>query len=171
MTECVSTPYYNVMLATVAAVAKAQTVVELGTFRGQTTCRLAGAVAPHGGHVWTVDDDRDGGVSTARCRIAELELTDTVTFVVANSADDWWHGPPIDLLFCDADHTLDGLRAEWATWAPHVAPGGLVAVHDVASGEPATWAKDTFPCRGWDVLLLPWEQGLLLAKNWEGRCL
>lgn len=166
-----STPYYDVILAALAAASRAQVVVELGTYQGQTTARLASAVLPHGGHVWTVDDDRDGGVSLARQRITDLGLTEHVTFVHAQSDAVVEAMPvPIDLLFCDADHTRAGLAAEWCTWAPLVAPGGVAAVHDTAGGDPADWARETFPCRGWDALMFPWEAGLLVARKWEARC-
>lgn len=37
----------------------------------------------------------------------------------------------VDLLFIDGDHTLPGVAADYATYAPMVADGGLVALHDI----------------------------------------
>lgn len=39
-------------------------------------------------------------------------------------------GRPIDFLFIDGDHSYTGVRTDWLNWAPHVAPGGVVAFHD-----------------------------------------
>jgi Methyltransferase domain len=33
-------------------------------------------------------------------------------------------------VFIDGDHSYDGLRGDWLGWAPLVAPGGVVALHD-----------------------------------------
>ena len=45
-------------------------------------------------------------------------------------------GRPIDLLFVDGDHRYEGVRADFAAYAPLVRPGGLVALHDIVS-EPS----------------------------------
>jgi hypothetical protein len=41
-----------------------------------------------------------------------------------------WSGPPVGLLFIDADHSYDGVRGDWTSWRTHCAPGGQVAFHD-----------------------------------------
>jgi predicted O-methyltransferase YrrM len=40
-------------------------------------------------------------------------------------------GRAIDLLFIDGDHSYAGVQADFATYAPLVRPGGLVAFHDI----------------------------------------
>jgi len=44
---------------------------------------------------------------------------------------------PVGLLFIDADHTYDAVKADFVAWAPKVAPGaaGVIAFHDYA-GKP-----------------------------------
>lgn len=37
----------------------------------------------------------------------------------------------VDLLFIDGDHTLGGVLADYALYAPLVRPGGLVVFHDI----------------------------------------
>merc|ERR1719203_2215140 len=37
---------------------------------------------------------------------------------------------PIDLLFVDADHSLEGAARDLAAWVPHVRPGAVVVGHD-----------------------------------------
>lgn len=41
-----------------------------------------------------------------------------------------WDGPPIDLLFHDADHTYAKVTRDLEVWRPHVKPGGLIVLHD-----------------------------------------
>jgi predicted O-methyltransferase YrrM len=45
-------------------------------------------------------------------------------------------GDTADLLFIDADHTYEGVRGDFETYAPLVRPGGLIAFHDIVDGPP-----------------------------------
>jgi len=45
-------------------------------------------------------------------------------------------GRPIDFLFLDGDHSLDGIRQDFADYAPLVRPGGLIACHDIVPRQP-----------------------------------
>ena len=38
---------------------------------------------------------------------------------------------PLALCFIDGGHGVEPARADYAGWTPHVAPGGLLAIHDV----------------------------------------
>lgn len=38
---------------------------------------------------------------------------------------------PVDLLFIDADHSLEGVRLDYAMYSPLVRPGGIVMFHDI----------------------------------------
>ena len=40
-------------------------------------------------------------------------------------------GAPVDLLVIDADHSWEGIQADWRDYVPLVRPGGLVALHDI----------------------------------------
>jgi predicted O-methyltransferase YrrM len=61
-------------------------------------------------------------------------------------------GRPLDFLFIDGDHSLAGVRADFAAYARLVRPGGLIAFHDIvphdtrALGVPEFWqgVKDRF---------------------------
>ena len=55
-------------------------------------------------------------------------------------------GEPIDFLFIDGDHSFEGVSADFSDYSPLVAPGGLIALHDIHphskgwGGEvPALW--------------------------------
>src|SRR5438046_2067500 len=39
----------------------------------------------------------------------------------------------VDSVFIDADHSYEGLRADWEGWSGLVASGGIVALHDSRS--------------------------------------
>jgi predicted O-methyltransferase YrrM len=39
----------------------------------------------------------------------------------------------VDFVFIDADHSYEGLRADWEGWSGLVAPGGILALHDSRS--------------------------------------
>lgn len=41
-------------------------------------------------------------------------------------------GQPVDALVIDGDHSYDGVRNDFAMYAPLVRPGGLVLLHDIA---------------------------------------
>jgi predicted O-methyltransferase YrrM len=43
-------------------------------------------------------------------------------------------GRPIDFLFVDGDHSLEGVRADFDLYLPLVRDGGLVAIHDIVPG-------------------------------------
>jgi hypothetical protein len=59
-------------------------------------------------------------------------LDDTVVAVVGQSATvaRWWR-TPLALLFVDGGHGEEVVRADERSWVPWVAPGGLLAIHDV----------------------------------------
>lgn len=59
-------------------------------------------------------------------------LEDTVVAVVGDSpavAAAW--AAPLALVFIDGGHGPEPAHADYQGWAPHVAPGGLLAIHDV----------------------------------------
>ena len=45
--------------------------------------------------------------------------------------EDVLHGRGIDVLFIDGDHSYDGVRQDFETYARLVRPGGLIAFHDI----------------------------------------
>jgi cephalosporin hydroxylase len=46
-------------------------------------------------------------------------------------------GEKLDYLFLDGDHTYEGVRQDFAMYAPLVRSGGLIALHDVAIHDPS----------------------------------
>ena len=42
----------------------------------------------------------------------------------------YWQGG-LGMVFIDGGHSLDAALADYRAWAPHVLPGGILAIHDV----------------------------------------
>jgi MMP 1-O-methyltransferase len=130
-------------------------LLEVGTYCGRSTLLLAEAARRHGTVVVTVDhhrgseehqpgegfhdpaltDPETGRVDTLpafRRTIAAAGLEDHVVAVVATSATaaGVWGGE-VGMVFIDGGHSEQAARQDLAGWAPHVAPGGLLVIHDV----------------------------------------
>ncbi len=137
-----------------SAVPADQEIVELGVFQGRTALIMAwGAAQGHGAHVTGIDPwDLEGNVydppftdpeskAWAEYRINELGYSDRITLVNAFShqvAERWSvsteeegrDGQKVGLLFVDGDHTRQGARRDIEVWAPHLAPGAVIAIDD-----------------------------------------
>lgn len=129
-----------------------QEIVELGVFHGRTALQLAwGASQGLGAHVTAIDPwDLPGNVYDppftdaeskrwARHWVDSLGYADKIDLIQAFSyqvAERWssgvgeWSVRPVGLLYVDGDHTKDGAKRDIVTWAPHLAPGALIAVDD-----------------------------------------
>jgi predicted O-methyltransferase YrrM len=143
------------LYATAAAYAHRGPIVEIGTYCGKSTIYLAAAARPHGQLVVTVDhhhgseenqpgweyhdpslvDPRTGRLDTLphfRATMADAGLDDEVIAVVGRSADvaRLWQ-TPLGMLFIDGGHTDAAAQADYTGWAPWVARGGALAIHDV----------------------------------------
>ncbi len=130
-------------------------VLEIGTYCGKSTIYLAAAARTAGQPVITVDHHRgseehqpgweyhdpglvDPGTGrldtlpSLRATLAAAGLEDNVVVIVGRSADvsRLW-GTPLGLVFIDGGHTEPAALADYQGWAPWVAPGGALAIHDV----------------------------------------
>jgi len=136
-------------LALLAAAAPARgDVLEIGTFKGKSIVGLAAVarrqglppivtVDPHTAPSQT-DPDLEGQASSWDAFQATLAGAALSTFVEAHRgysrdlARDWRR--PIRLLWIDGDHTYAGTSEDFTLFGPHLAPGGIVAMHDVLHG-------------------------------------
>lgn len=77
-------------------------------------------------------DHRVDTLPRFRRTIAGARLEDVVVAVVGTSetvAAHW--ATPLAFLFIDGGHSEQAARTDYEGWAPHVAVGGLLAIHDV----------------------------------------
>jgi MMP 1-O-methyltransferase len=69
---------------------------------------------------------------TFRRTIRDAGLEGTVIAVVADSPTLGAHWTtPLGLLFIDGGHGTEPAHRDYETWVPHVAVGGILAIHDV----------------------------------------
>lgn len=130
-------------------------LLEVGTYCGRSTILLADAAREAGSVAVTVDHHRgseeqqpgweyhdpdvvDPDVAamdtlpTFRRTLFKAGLEDHVIAVVGRSpqvAGVW--GTPLGLVFIDGGHTDEHAGGDYEGWAPHVAHGGLLVIHDV----------------------------------------
>jgi hypothetical protein len=128
------------------------TIVEIGSFKGRSTCCLAYGCRGTKKRVFAVDTFDGNDVDFHRRaffeefwhNIQECNLTPYVTPVQGRSsqvAEGWQR--PIHLLFIDGSHQYEAVLADFYGFFPYVVPGGTVALHDVVE----TWPG---PLRAWN---------------------
>ena len=172
-------------LAAAAAVPGAP-FVEIGSYCGRSTIWLGAAARAAGTVLFAVDHHRGLGGEPARlgvarpdgrrrrasgrwtrCRsfratIHDAGLEDHVIAVVGRSPDvaRYW-ATPAALVFIDGGHGVEPARADYAGWAPHVAVGGTLAIHDVFPDPgrrrpPAV--RGDLPARPWPAAGSAWPR-------------
>jgi predicted O-methyltransferase YrrM len=130
-------------------------LLEIGSYCGKSAVYLGAAAAAAGTVLFAVDHHRgseenqpgwewhepdlvDPAVGridtlpTFRRTVHDAGLEPAVVAVVADSptlAGHW--STPLALLFIDGGHGSEPAHRDYELWTPHVAPGGLLAIHDV----------------------------------------
>jgi MMP 1-O-methyltransferase len=130
-------------------------MLEVGSYCGRSTIWLGDAAEQAGTVVFAVDhhrgseenqagwdhhdrevvDPRIGKMDTLpffRAAIHDAELEASVLAIVGRSpivAAGWT--TPLSFLFIDGGHGEEPARLDYEGWAPHVAVGGTLAIHDV----------------------------------------
>jgi MMP 1-O-methyltransferase len=142
-------------------------LLEVGTYCGRSTLLLADAARRCGTVAVTVDhhrgseeqqpgweyhdpslvDPRTGLMDTLpvfRRTLHSAGLEDRVIAVVGRSpvAAAVWGGP-LGLVFIDGGHTDEHANGDYEGWVPHLAAGGLLAIHDVFP-DPADGGRPPF---------------------------
>lgn len=133
-------------------------IVELGVYQARTALYLVwGASQGNGAHVWGFDawdlpgervpyqgnrmrrkyTDTDTR-SRALRNVKSLGYSDRMMLTREFSAEAGrkWVGPPVGLLFVDADHTYEGVRQDFRTWASHLAEDATIVFDDYHSDFP-----------------------------------
>jgi predicted O-methyltransferase YrrM len=111
-------------------------VVEIGVYEGLTSALLLRAMAA-GSVLYAIDPFFAGrlglcwGKFIARRETARVKSTAKIIFVEKLSFDALQDVPgELDFLFVDGDHSLEGIKRDWADWSPRMASGGIIALHD-----------------------------------------
>lgn len=130
-------------------------LLEVGSYCGKSAIYLGAAAQSRGRVLFAVDHHRGSEENQPGWEHhdpelvdPELEVMDTLPFfrravhdaglegtVVAVVGDSpavaaAWAGP-LAMVFIDGGHGPEPARADYEGWAPHVASGGLLAIHDV----------------------------------------
>jgi predicted O-methyltransferase YrrM len=121
-------------------------IVELGVAEGGSAVALARAMGPDS-TLHLVDPHFPGripGLSmamlVARKAVRSTGRRRQVRWHRATSVavgESWTNGP-IDLLFVDADHSFDGVSADWRVWSPHLSETAVVVFDDAGPEVPPT---------------------------------
>ncbi|MFF9703477.1 class I SAM-dependent methyltransferase [Streptomyces griseofuscus] len=141
--------------AAVEAGALGLPLLEVGTYCGRSTVLVADAARAAGVTALTVDHHRGSEeqqpgwdyhdpetvdpevglmdtLPTFRRTLFKAGLEEHVIALVGRSpqvAAVW--GGPLGFVFIDGGHTDEHATADYEGWAPHIADGGLLAIHDV----------------------------------------
>ena len=135
--------------------AEAGPLAEIGTYLGKSAILLAAAARARGRKLVTVDhhrgseehqpgweyhdpdlvDPESGLVDTlpgARRTLAAAGVERDIVLIVGRSSEvaELW-STPLGFVFIDGGHTDAAAQADYEGWARLVAPGGLLAIHDV----------------------------------------
>ncbi|HUI06237.1 MAG TPA: class I SAM-dependent methyltransferase [Verrucomicrobiae bacterium] len=139
------------------------TIVEIGSFKGRSTCCLAYGCRGSKKHVFAIDtfagndsDFKEGvtfrGTGYFDVFWSNLETRGLSSYVTPwrgqsrDAAKEWM--TPIDLLFIDGSHQYEDVLADFEDFFPHVKPGGIIAFHDVLPNWPG-------PSRVWNESARP----------------
>ena len=124
-------------------------LLEIGSYCGKSAVYLGAAAREAGTVLFTVDhhrgseehhdthlvDPETGRMDTLpffRRTVAEAGLEDTVVAIVGPSDIVGAHWQTqLGLLFIDGGHGSGPAHRDYERWTPKVAPGGLLAIHDV----------------------------------------
>lgn len=139
------------LLKLAANVSIDRSIVELGSYRGKSTCYLAtGARQGNGAHVYAVDAWseevsawRSAVLSTLpspvyadfRAQLAKAGFSDqhvTAVKTLSTMAGDHYEGSTVGLLYIDGDHSMRAAMADLRAWRRHLADDALVVFDDYA---------------------------------------
>lgn len=129
--------------------------LEVGSYCGKSTLYLGTACQGSGNHLYAVDHHRGSeehqpgeeyhdpelfdataqqfdSFRAFRSTLKRADLEGSVIPIVAASqlAGRGW-SIPLGLVFIDGGHSWEAALSDYQTWAPHVAQGGFLAIHDL----------------------------------------
>jgi len=130
-------------------------IVEVGSYCGKSSVWIGSGTAAAGGRLVCVDhhrgneeqqpgelyhdpeivDPASGLMDSLRflrrtLRAADLERSTVVMVTTSRVASSVCRGP-FGMVFIDGGHTFEAAETDLECWAPLVAPGGILAIHDL----------------------------------------
>jgi predicted O-methyltransferase YrrM len=130
-------------------------IVEVGSYCGKSSVWIGSGAAAAGGLLVCIDHHRGNeeqqpgelyhdpdlvdpatgamdslGFLRRTLRAAGLEASTVVVVTNSRSASALCRGP-FGMVFIDGGHTFEAAETDLACWAPEIAPGGVLAIHDL----------------------------------------
>jgi len=140
------------LFRTARALPEGSNIVEIGSFKGRSTCCLAFGCRGTRKHVFAIDTFKNFDLgfpgqdffSVWSRNIERCGLSPYVSSLRGPSSEiaKAWD-KPIQFLFIDGSHDYEDVLADFEGFFPHVAAGGIVALHDLVE----TWPG---PLRAWN---------------------
>jgi MMP 1-O-methyltransferase len=127
------------------AYAPVPTFVELGSYLGRSATWLGSAAKDRQGRLIAVDDwetaprrpgvpaDMHGAFLANLARAGLTQHVEPWRMDTRKAATRWDPAHPIGLLYVDADHSYEGVKADFELWERHLCPGGFIVFDDVPS--------------------------------------
>ncbi len=127
--------------------------VEIGVYEGVNTKIIATSLAS-GGILYAIDPFVRGSLGIcyyeriARWHIGGPLLRSTIQLVPRFSADAAAAIPgELDFIFIDGDHSLEGITLDWELYAPKLAAGGYMLLHDTSAPFPGSQVAEYGSCK------------------------
>lgn len=126
--------------------------LEIGSWMGLSSIMVANGLLANlnlDARVWCVDTwegsaehqaleiVRAGGLYAMFCRnVMDAQMDHFVRAVRGRSVEvaSDWHGPLLDIIFVDGDHSAEACYNDIRAWMPHLAPHGRILGHDATPG-------------------------------------
>lgn len=158
-------------------------IVEIGSHTGLSTCWMAHSAQAHITAIDPWSDARPGtkddpfGLGSgqgvydrfaANLRDEGVWSKVTPLRTVSTVAAGFWL-QPVGLLFIDAIHEFEPVRADYLAWQDHVAPGGWLAFHDYSPDPEHEYAG---VARAIAAAVIPsglWEEPVVTLNLWTAR--
>ena len=130
-------------------------IVEIGSYCGKSTVYVGAGAKAGGGRLVCVDHHRGSeeqqpgeeyhdpdlfdpranamdSLPELRRNIRQARLEDSTILMVSQSAPAAAVvSAPLGMLFIDGGHSFEAARSDYASWAHKIAPGGILAIHDL----------------------------------------
>ena len=135
-------PHSQTTLLEKKAIAKyaksAQLSVEIGVYEGVNTVNIAKNISSDG-KVYAIDPFFKGQLGISYGKIITFSYVKRnnvhkkVVFIEKFSHEAVYGVPDkIDFIFVDGDHSLEGIKKDWADWSTKIKIGGIIALHDTS---------------------------------------